>query len=143
MYLEDYTIGMEWKTEPVTIGREELVDFTMRYDPHPIHFDDEYAKTTRFKEIIAPGALTYLVVWSPFMKLNPFGDELVAGKSTKMEWHLPVYAEDQLTGRFWVSKVEPLGRGKGLLEIQIEIHNQEGKRVLSGFTEAVMQCRPT
>ncbi|MBR2463776.1 MAG: MaoC family dehydratase N-terminal domain-containing protein [Spirochaetaceae bacterium] len=143
MYLEDYTIGMEWKTEPVTIGREELVDFTMRYDPHPIHFDDEYAKTTRFKEIIAPGALTYLVVWSPFMKLNPFGDELVAGKSTKMEWHLPVYAGERLSGRFWVSKVEPLGRGKGLLEIQIEIHNQEGKRVLSGFTEAVMQCRPT
>lgn len=143
MYLEDYTIGMEWKTEPVTIGREELVDFTMKYDPHPIHFDDEYAKHTRFKEIIAPGALTYLVVWSPFMKLNPFGDELVAGKSTKMEWHLPVYAEDQLTGRFWVSKKEPFGRGKGLLEIQIEIHNQEGKRVLSGFTEAVMQCRPT
>ena len=143
MYLEDYTIGMEWKTEPVTIGREELVDFTMRYDPHPIHFDDEYAKTTRFKEIIALGALTYLVVWSPFMKLNPFGDELVAGKSTKMEWHLPVYAGERLSGRFWVSKVEPLGRGKGLLEIQIEIHNQEGKRVLSGFTEAVMQCRPT
>lgn len=143
MYLEDYPIDMEWKTEPVTIGREELVDFTMKYDPHPIHFDDEYAKHTRFKEIIAPGALTYLVVWSPFMKLNPFGDELVAGKSTKMEWHLPVYAEDQLTDRFWVSKKEPLGRGKGLLEIQIEIHNQEGKRVLSGFTEAVMQCRPT
>ena len=143
MYLEDYTIGMEWKTEPVTIGREELVDFTMKYDPHPIHFDDEYAKTTRFKEIIAPGALTYLVVWSPFMKLNPFGDELVAGKSTKMEWHLPVYAGERLSGRFWVSKVEPLGRGKGLLEIQIEIHNQEGKRVLSGLTEAVMQCRPT
>ncbi|MBO5125282.1 MAG: MaoC family dehydratase N-terminal domain-containing protein [Spirochaetaceae bacterium] len=143
MYLEDYTIGMEWKTEPVTIGREELVDFTMKYDPHPIHFDDEYAKHTRFKEIIAPGALTYLVVWSPFMKLNPFGDELVAGKSTKMEWHLPVYAGERLSGRFWVSKVEPLGRGKGLLEIQIEIHNQEGKRVLSGFTEAVMQCRPT
>ena len=143
MYLEDYTIGMEWKTEPVTIGREELVDFTMKYDPHPIHFDDEYAKHTRFKEIIAPGALTYLVVWSPFMKLNPFGDELVAGKSTKMEWHLPVYAGERLSGRFWVSKVEPLGRGKGLLEIQIEIHNQEGKRVLSGLTEAVMQCRPT
>ena len=143
MYLEDYTSGMEWKTEPVTIGREELVDFTMKYDPHPIHFDDEYAKHTRFKEIIAPGALTYLVVWSPFMKLNPFGDELVAGKSTKMEWHLPVYAGERLSGRFWVSKVEPLGRGKGLLEIQIEIHNQEGKRVLSGFTEAVMQCRPT
>lgn len=143
MFLEDYTIGMEWKTEAVAISRAELLDFTMRYDPHPIHFDDEYAKTTRFKEIIAPGALTYLVVWGPFMKLNPFGDELVAGKSTKMEWHLPVYAEDQLTGRFWVAKVEPLGRGKGLLEIQIEIHNQEGRRVLSGFTEAVMQCRPT
>ena len=72
MYLEEYTIGMEWKTEPVTISREELLDFTMKYDPHPIHFDDEYAKNTRFKEIIAPGVLTYMAVWGPFMKLNPF-----------------------------------------------------------------------
>lgn len=141
MYLEDYTIGMEWKTEPVTIGREELVDFTMKYDPHPIHFDDEYAKHTRFKEIIAPGVLTYLVVWGPFMKMDPFGDELVAGKSTKMEWHLPVYAGERLSGRFWVSKVEPRGASKGIVEIQIEIRNQDDKVVLTGLTEGVMRRR--
>lgn len=142
MYLEDYTIGMEWKTEPVAIGREELVDFTMKYDPHPIHFDDEYAKNTRFKEIIAPGALTYLAVWGPFMKLNPYGDEIVAGKSTKMEWHLPVYADEKLSGRFWVSKAEPTSNSKGLLEIQIEIKNQDDKVVLTGYTEVVMERRP-
>ena len=143
MYLEEYTIGMEWKTEPVTISREELLDFTMKYDPHPIHFDDEYAKNTRFKEIIAPGVLTYMAVWGPFMKLNPFGDELVAGKATKMEWLRPVYAGDSLTGRFWVSKTTETSATKGIVEIQIEIHNQEGAQVLSGYTEGVMQRRPT
>ena len=35
MYLEEYTVGLEWKTEPVTISREELLDFTMRLlGPH-------------------------------------------------------------------------------------------------------------
>lgn len=143
MYLEDYTIGMEWKTESVTISREELLDFTMKYDQHPIHFDDDYAKNTRFKEIIAPGALTYLAVWGPFMKQDPFGDELVAGKSTKMEWHLPVYAEERLSGRFWVSRIEPRGSSKGIVEIQIEIKNQDDKVVLTGLTEGVMQRRGT
>lgn len=141
MYLEDYTIGTEWKTEPVSISREELLDFTMKYDPHPIHFDDEYAKHTRFKEIIAPGVLTYMAVWSPFMAQNPFGEELVAGKATKMEWLRPVYAGDSLTGRFWVSKTTCTSATKGIVEIQIEIHNQADQLVLTGYTQGVMRRR--
>ena len=72
---------------------------------------------------------------------SAFGEELVTGKSTKMEWHLPVYAGERLSGRFWVSKVEPRGASKGIVEIQIEIRNQDDKVVLTGLTEGVMRRR--
>ena len=55
-----------------------------------------------------------------------------------MEWLRPVYAGDSLTGRFWVSKTTETSASKGIVEIQIEIHNQEGQLVLTGYTEGVM-----
>lgn len=65
-----------------------------------------------------------------------FGSELLAGKSTKIEWHKPVFADDVLTGRVAITKLERRNPKNGLVELTIEVFNQNGDLVLTDVTKA-------
>ena len=43
--------------------------------------------------------MSFMAVWANYLKVDFFCDELIAGKSTKMEWFKPVFAGDVLTGK--------------------------------------------
>ena len=60
MYLEDIQIGSEVTVENIVIEKEEMLDFANRYNPVKIHTDEDFAKKTRFGELIAPGMLSFL-----------------------------------------------------------------------------------
>ena len=55
MYLDDITLDYEFTTEPAVIDRDKMIAFAKEYDPIPLHYDEEYAKTTRYGRVIAPG----------------------------------------------------------------------------------------
>ena len=69
-----------------------------------------------------------------------FGKELLAGKSTKIEWHKPVYAEDVLHGRAEITNLMKRNARNGLVEVTIEAYNQKGEHVLRDVTEAIVKC---
>ncbi|MBQ3230536.1 MAG: hypothetical protein IJB49_05895, partial [Clostridia bacterium] len=66
-----------------------------------------------------------------------------AGKSTKIEWLKPVFAEDVLTGRAVVTDLVKRNEKNGLAEVTIEVRNQHGELVLTDVTEAIVKCKPT
>ena len=70
MYLDDLKIGMEIELAPVTITKERMLDFARIYDPLPLHSDEEYAKTTRFGQLVAPGVMTFMSVWAQFVRVD-------------------------------------------------------------------------
>ena len=70
-----------------------------------------------------------------------FGDELLAGKSTKIEWIKPVFADDVLSSTATVTKLQKRNPKNGLVEISIEAYNQNGELVLTDVTEAIVKCR--
>ena len=141
MYFEDLKIGMAVEIAPAVIEKQKMLDFARLYDPIPLHTDEEYAKTTPFGGLIAPGVMTFMSVWAKYLEKDLFGPELLAGKSTKIEWHKPVYAEDVLTGKAVVTNLVRRNSRNGLVEITIEAYNQQGVHVLSNVTEAVVKCR--
>ena len=141
MYFEDLKIGMAVEIAPAVIEKQKMLDFARLYDPIPLHTDEEYAKTTPFGGLIAPGVMTFMSVWAKYLEKDFFGPELLAGKSTKIEWHKPVYAEDVLTGKAVVTNLVRRNSRNGLVEITIEAYNQQGVHVLSNVTEAVVKCR--
>jgi acyl dehydratase len=81
-------------------------------------------------------------VWAKYLKADLFGSELLAGKSTKIEWHKPVFAEDVLTGRATVTSLVERNPKNGLVEITINAYNQNGELVLTNVTEAIVKCKP-
>ena len=143
MYFEDFRLGMQVETAPVQIEKEKMMTFARDYDPLPLHTDEEYAKTTIFGGLIAPGVMSFMSVWAKYLEINVFGEELLAGKSTKIEWLKPVYAEDILTGTAAVTKLTKRNTYNGIVEISIDVYNQKDEMVLQSVTEAILKCHPT
>ena len=142
MYFDDLKIGMTVDTAPAVIEKEKMVAFAHDYDNIPLHTDEEYAKTTPFGKLIAPGVMSFMSVWAKYLEVDFFGEELLAGKSTKIEWLKPVFADDVLTGKATITNLVKRNPRNGLVEITIEAYNGDGVLVLTDVTEAVVKCKP-
>lgn len=143
MYFEDLKIGMRVQIAPAVIEKERMLAFARSYDNIPLHTDEDYARGTPFGGLIAPGVMSFMSVWARYLEVDFFGKELLAGKSTRIEWLRPVYAEDVLTGTAEVTKLVRRSARNGLVEISIEAYNQKGELVLTNVTEAIVKCRAT
>ena len=142
MYFEDIKTGMSVDIAPAVIEKEKMLDFAREYDHAPLHTDEEYARNTPFKRIIAPGVMSFMCVWSKYLDVSFFGEELIAGLSTKIEWLKPVFADDVLTGKATVTRTVKRNAKNGMVELTIEAYNQHGELVLKDVTESVIKCRP-
>lgn len=140
MYFHELKIGMTVQIPPALIQKEKMLDFARTYDNIPLHTDEAYAKATVFGGLIAPGVMSFMSLWAKYLEVDFFGEELLAGKSTKIQWHKPVYAQDVLTGTATVTNLVQRNPRNGLVEITIEAYNQKGVHVLSNVTEAIVKC---
>ena len=142
MYLNDMELNREFVTESVRVDREKMVAFAMEYDPFRLHYDEEYAKNTRFGQLVAPGVMTFMSIWAKIMETGFLGEELIAGKSTHIEWFKPVHVDDVLTGKVRVTKKTQRNPYNGIAEVTTDIYNQNGELVLTDVTESIVKCRP-
>ena len=142
MYFDDIKLGMTVEIAPAVIHKDKMVAFARDYDPIPLHMDEEYAKTTPFGKLIAPGVMSFMSVLAKYLEVDFFGGELLAGKSTTIEWIKPVFAEDILTGKAVITNLVQRNPKNGLVEISIEAYNQHGELVLKDVTEAIVKCKP-
>lgn len=139
MYFDEFTLGMKKELEPAVINKNDMLDFAIKYDNVPLHTDEEYAKNTHFGRIIAPGVMSFMSVWAKYLEVDFFGEELIAGMSTKIEWMAPVFAGDTLTGVAEITKLTERSPKNGIVELTIEVVNQDGKIVLKDTTEALIK----
>lgn len=139
MYFEEFEIGMKKELESVRIDKKDMLDFALKYDNVPLHTDEEYAKKTPFGQIIAPGVMSFMSVWAKYLEVDMFGEELIAGLSTKIEWLKPVFADDILTGVAKITNLVERNHKNGLVELTINIKNQNGDYVIRDITEAVVK----
>lgn len=142
MYFDDIKIGMTVDIASTVIKKEKMIEFACSYDNIPLHTDEEYAKTTPFGKLIAPGVMSFMSVWAKYLEVDFFGPELLAGKSTKIEWLKPVFADDALSGRATVTNLVKRNAKNGLVEVSIDAYNQNGELVLRDVTEAIVKCKP-
>ena len=142
MYFDDLKVGMTAELAPAVIDKDKMLAFAREYDNVAIHTDEEYAKTTPFGRLLAPGVMSYLVVWAKYLEVDFFGKELLAGKSTKIEWLKPVFADDTLAGKATITKLVKRNEKNGLAELSFDVFNQNGELVLTNVTEAIVKCKP-
>ncbi len=141
MYFDELKIGMTAEIPSALIKKEKMKTFAYEYDNIPLHTDEEYAKTTIFGKLIAPGVMSFMSIWAKYLEVDFFGRELLAGKSTRIEWLKPVFAEDVLTGKATITNLTQRNEKNGIVEVTIEAYNQNGDLVLTNITEAIVKCK--
>ncbi len=141
MYFDELKLGMTVDTAPAVIEKEKMMAFANTYDNIPLHTDEEYAKTTHFGKLIAPGVMSFMSVWAKYLEVDFFKEALLAGKSTKIEWLKPVFADDVLTGTATITNLVKRNARNGLVEISVDVFNQNEELVLKNVTEAIVKCK--
>lgn len=142
MYFEEFVLGSKTNIEPAIINKEDMISFANKYDPIPLHTDEAYAKSTIFGNLIAPGVMSFMSVWAKYLEIDLAGGELLAGKSTKIEWFKPVFADDVLTSSCTVSKLTKRNEKNGIVELTFEVFNQTGELVFTDVIEMIVKCKP-
>ena len=139
MFLDEIKIGGKIEISPAVIEEEEMLSFSRRFNNIPVHTDADFAKTTKFGKPLASGVMSFLAVWANYVQQDFAGEQLIAGKSSKIDWFKPVFAGDVLTGTAEVTAITPRNEFNGVLEVTIDVFNQSGELVLKNVTESIVK----
>jgi 3-hydroxybutyryl-CoA dehydratase len=104
------------------------------FDDNPLYYDQDFAKETEWKGIIAPFYfLDATFRWVVFLSRGGMrhGNHTINAHGT-LENFLPVRPGDRLVGKMWVEeKFEK--RGKNFLTWRMEVLNEDGEMVARKF----------
>ena len=144
-YAEDYNAGDVFDLGTYDITREEIIEFSRKYDPLPFHVDDQAAQETVFGGIISSGWLTALV-WLRLMHKAFLYHETTLGSPghEEMIWPTPVRPGDRLNGRLEI-KESRVSRSKpdlGFVRYSATLSNQEDEEVFVTTSTLIVKPRP-
>lgn len=145
LYLDDLNPGMVLPLGSVRVTREEILEFARRYDPQPIHVDEEAARASIYGGLISSGWLTVSlgmrrIVDGFLVRAASLG----APGCDEVRWLRPVRPGDTLTYRAEILEVTP-SRSKpdrGIARVRYEAVNQEGEPVLRMTGLQLLARRP-
>ena len=122
MVFEQLKVGQSYVMSRV-FTQQDVKGFAMlSYDSNPLHMDEDYARTTRFGQLIVPGFLTA----SMFSAIigTKFPGEGTIYLSQNMSFWKPVFPEKEVLAEVTVKELYPLKR-RVLLETCCYDENHE------------------
>ncbi len=143
-WFEDFQVGDRFGSPSRTLTDAHFLFFAgMTGDAHPLHYDDEYAKKTRFGRRLAHGLLLTSLTAVGASSLAPLiEDSIVAFVEQTTRFRAPVFLGDTLRPAHEVVALEPK-RPAGLLTLRVSLTNQRGETVLEGEHRYLIAYRPT
>ncbi len=96
-FFEGFKVGDIYATRAVTLTEGQMVDFSMQYDPQPIHTDQEASKHGIHGSIISSGLQTLGLANRLWIELGLMGENNLGGPGLdNVRWPRPVFAGDTL-----------------------------------------------
>ena len=142
MYYEDIRVGDKLTLAPLTVQKDEMISFANRFNPVPMHTDEEYAKTTKAGALTSSGLYTFALMWAQYVVQDFGGEQTLAGLSMRLDFKAPVFAGDTLTGTAEVISKTERSPYNGIFTVRIDIYNAPGALVLTSETDTVVKRRP-
>jgi 3-hydroxybutyryl-CoA dehydratase len=121
-----------------TVSEQDIVDFArVTGDEQPLHLDDAYAATTRFKRRIAHGMLSAGFISAALgIKLAPHATVVYLNQS--LRFLRPVFPGDTITAHLEVTKLD---MERGFVTCSTECANQDGVSVLTGDATVLLDAK--
>ena len=142
LYFDDFRIGDRFQSPGRTIGEAHYLFFAgMTGDNSPLHYDEEFARRTRFGGRVAHGLL---VMAMTALGASPLSARLeaamVAFAGQDGRFRKPVLIGDTIHTVFEVESLERKGE-VGLLRFAVTVVNQRDETVLEGHHVYLVRCR--
>lgn len=128
---EDLEVGEETQSRPLTLTRDEMLEFATRYDPQFFHADPEAARASLFGEVIASGIYT-AALWRVLDHEENGNIDWVCGVQwDNVRWRKALRAGDTVRAHSRVLSKRPSASrpGIGLAVLQHWMTNQHGETV--------------
>ena len=133
-YFEGFKVGDTYETRAVTLTEGQMVDFSMQYDPQPIHTDREASKRGIHGDMISSGLQTLGLANRLWIELGLMGENNLGGPGlATVRWPRPVFAGDTLRTVVEVvaareSKSKP---DRGIVTFAFTTYNQKDEVVMT------------
>ncbi|SER13825.1 MaoC/PaaZ C-terminal domain-containing protein [Arthrobacter sp. OV608] len=145
-YLEELDLGQQWTSAGRTVTEFDVVTFaTWSGDMHPLHTNEEYAKTTEFGTRLfhGPGALS--IAFGLEMALGWKNGSAIAFLGIN-NWNLcaPIRIGDTISVREEVIGIKPSASkpDRGIVTTRVQILNQDGVICQEGDWIVLLSRRP-
>lgn len=144
LFLDDFCKGQVFHGSARKITEADVLAFAaLTGDKHPLHYDDEYARSTRFGRPVVHGlhlmALTALGAAPLSAQLK---DSMIALLEQHASFRKPVFKNDAVQPRFEVEEIaHNPGSNWGTLKIKVRLTNQHDETVLEGRHVYRIRCR--
>ena len=91
-FFEGFKVGDIYATRAVTLTEGQMVDFSMQYDPQPIHTDQEASKHGIHGSIISSGLQTLGFANRLWIELGLMGENNLGGPGLhNVRWVNPAF----------------------------------------------------
>ncbi len=143
LYFEDFAIGDRFRSPARTLTDAHFLFFAgLTGDNHPIHYDDEYGKRTRFGRRLAHGLLLTSLTAVGASTLAPLIEEsIVAFVEQSTRFIAPAFIGDTVAPEHEIVALERK-RAAGLVTLHVTLTNQRGERLLEGQHKYLIAYRP-
>lgn len=145
-YLEDMKVGLVFGGGCYAVPRDEMIGFARKWDPRPIHLDDEAGRAAGFGCAIASGAYSTAIFTRLALAAREAdgGHAVIAGLGATMALPKPVRAGDVLTFRAEIVEVRPSKSrpDAGVVSMRSTLVNQNGEVVYETTTATLVARRP-
>ena len=142
-FFEDFAVGNRFASPSKTLTDAHFLFFAgMTGDAHPIHYDDEYAKGTRFGRRLAHGLLLTSLTAVGASTLAPLiKDSIVAFVEQTTRFLAPAFIGDTVKPEHEVVALERK-RSAGFLTLRVTLTNQRNETILEGQHKYLIAYRP-
>jgi len=142
-FFEDFAVGDRFESPGKTLTDAHFLFFAgMTGDAHPLHYDDEYAKRTRFGRRLTHGLLLTSLTAVGASSLSPLlEDSIVAFVEQTTRFLAPAFIGDTVKPQHEIVALDPK-RTAGLLTLRVTLTNQRGELILEGQHKYLIAYRP-
>lgn len=136
VYFEDLEVGAAFWGSECLVDRGEMLDYNRRYDPWPFHVDEEAAKRSPFRGLIASAGYIISLMYRSSHAIYNTSEVTWAFQGGVLDWHakfpLPVRPGDRLRDRLTILSKRPSSKpGRGIVTDIHEMINQDDQVVFT------------
>jgi acyl dehydratase len=143
-YFEDFKPGEQFESQAITLTRDAIIDFAMRFDPQPFHMDQEAARDSIFGGLIASGIHTVAVTFRLLLQTGILTHNLGSPGFDEVRWLQPVHPDDTIRAVAEVIDLRPSTTrpDRGTVRLKCTTLNQRNEPVQRIITNQLIRCRP-